>query len=443
MSLGIYQAITATILLLLGCGLLTWRMSRERSRPETITAIAAVSLAGAGSYAISLVFSDPDAPNWLQSIVYTIRAIPYDIGLIALSFFLIRSIGEKYPGAQKILSWAPGVFLTCWLSAFAFAPLVNAPALEEYADFEVEFLLLKLRNVPELVWPLICALVFFRELTQKDIPDPILRLQNAAFLVACTGFAGLVAAAMYVNYVKVFVPSSAQTTEQISLALSVESVCLAVAGFGWIAGAILDYSSDELDRQTEKVEEWIRLRHDIETEMDRLFGSWLVKGRGIVGGGLPREYFYAAHTRLHEQGQVTLEGQEAGEKLLSLLWLLKQDSSRQSLVDRLGATQRELIDTPDIAAKLRIKWDRWMRYDVREDPLFEAISPALQLMTDDPFSVRPQQWRLEHQLGALLAADVGLLDSWLSRAIRSAPGEYVSTPVLSSYYMVKTDHTSP
>lgn len=448
MALPLYQLVTALILIVVGMALLGWRLGKERTRPEAISAIAALCLIGGVAFMASRALSSPDAAPWMQNVVYTMRAIPYDAGLIALSYFVIRSIGYKYPRTQIVLSYAPTVFGACWVSAFAAAFVIEAPALEEYRHFPPEFLLLKLRNIPELVWPVLAAVVFGRELMQREVSSRRLTAQRAAFFVAALGFAGLMVAAIFVNYLKVVADPGAGTNDQISLMLSIESISLAVAGIGWILGAVFDYSSEREDRLADQVEEWIKLRHDTEMMIDRQLGPYLSGGRGVVGSDYMINTFYRTYHHLSVRGRSgSGERQEDGEKLLHLLWVLGADPRRKGLINRLLVSQRNLVGDSNISPKLLTKLDSTVRYDVSSDPLFKAIGPALELKEKTAAAKTFYHWQVDHQLGLVVAADIGLLDPELNAAIKSKPELYVHKVVVTAYERAKEemsqDSTTP
>lgn len=413
MELATYQLATAVILLVLACGLAAWRLYRKDVKPEAVTAIAVVSFLGALCFAISGVFYSPEQSDRLQGILYTVRAIPYDVGLIALSWFMIQSIGKKYPRSELLLSTAPGVFLVCWVSAFAVAIAHPMPALEEYSNFSLHFLLLKARNIPELIYPMLSGFVFLRELSQKELPGRILRLQNASFLIASLGFTGLVSVAMYVNVLKVLVESSAERAGQIGFSLLLESVFLAVAAAGWIGGAILDYSEDEREQHVQEIDEWIRLRHEIETGFDAAFGERLVLGRGLGNDTATARYYQACeHLGGPSYESLSAHDQEKGEKLFMLLGLLSVERDSARLAYRLWFAQDRLRNHSEFASALFVKMDASFRYDIRNDALFEAIEPALTLYAagrDDLIHLRNYPYWV--QLSALLAMDVGFLSS--------------------------------
>lgn len=436
MALTLYQLLTALVLLTVGLILLGWRIGKERSRPEAITAIAVLCLIGAVCFLVSRSLSSPDQPNWIQSIAYTLRAIPYDAGLMVLSYFVIRSVGYKYPRTQVILSWSPTVFGFCWISAFAFGIILGLPVLEEYRHFPPEFLLLKFRNIPELVWPVLTAIVFARELRQRGVSSRRLLAQRASFLVASLGFVGLTAGAIWVNFLKVVADTSRPVVdEQISLMLSVETVSLGVAGLGWISGAVWDGYSEDEDRLADAVENWIEVRHEIEMSIDHHLGWWLHRGRGVIGDANLTDAFNQAAESL---GYST-EQQEDGEKLLQLLAVLRV-RRRTQLIDKLRTTQGQLADNGSVSSRLLVKLDPGVRYDVGSDPLYKAIAPALELHQKDTVSKTFYGWRSDYQLALLFAADLDLLPRALNAAVASRPGQYVATEVASVHEEAKDDH---
>lgn len=436
MALTLYQLLTALVLLAVGLILLGWRIGKERSRPEAISAIAVLCLIGAVCFLVSRSISSPDQPNWIQSIAYTLRAIPYDAGLMVLSYFVIRSVGYKYPRTQVILSWSPTVFGFCWLSAFAFGIILGLPVLEEYRHFPPEFLLLKLRNIPELVWPGLTAIVFARELKQCSASSRRLLAQRASFLVASLGFVGLTAGAIWVNFLKVMTDTSNPAVDdQISVTLSFETISLGVAGLGWISGAIWDGYSEDEDWLADAVEDWIEVRHEIETTIDQQLGRWLHKGRGVIGDADFIDAFDQAAERLGYPG----EQQEDGEMLLQLLAVLRVRKKTQ-LLDKLRTTQGQLAANESVAGRLLVKLDPSVRYDVSSDPLYKATAPALEVHENEAVSTSFHHLRPDHQLALLFAADLELLPKALNAAMASQPGQYVTAKVVALHREAKDDH---
>lgn len=433
MALTLYQLVTALILIAVGLVLIGWRIGKERTRPEAITTIGALCLVCAVSFLVSRMLTAPgDAQSTVESIAYTMRGIPYDAGLIALSYFVIRSIGYKYPRTQVVLSFAPTVFGLCWVSAFAAAFIVDVPVFSEYRHFPPEFLLLKFRNIPELVWPALAVVVFARELLQGGAPSLRLRAQHTSFLAACLGFVALSAAANYVNYLKVFANQSVATDQQVSAMLSIETVALAIAMLGWISGAILDDSSEDADRLADEVENWIERRHDTEMMIDQQVGHMLSGGRGIVGSDYMTNLYDRAYQFLGELGS----NQEDGEKLLQLLWIMwvNRGRSRRNIIRRLRNSQRELSAKSSIRSRLVVKLESNVRYDIVSDPLFKAIGPTLGLEEKDAVSRKFHHWQPEHQLALYIAADIGILSSEaLNKAIMSDPSRYISMWVINAY----------
>lgn len=442
MALTLYQLLTALILIAVGLVLLGWRVGKERTRPEAITTIGALCLICAVSFLVSRALTaQSEAPSTVENIAYTMRGIPYDAGLIALSYFVIRSIGYKYPRTQVVLSFAPTVFGLCWISAFASAFIVDVPVFSEYSHFPPEFLLLKFRNIPELVWPALAAVVFARELLPGGAPSLRLRAQHTSFLVACLGFVVLSAAANYVNYLKVFADQSVATDTQVSAMLSLETVALAIAMLGWISGAILDDSSEDADRLADEVENWIERRHDTEMMIDQQVGHMLSGGRGVVGNDYITNLYDQAYKNL---GDVS-SNEEDGEKLLQLLWIMwvNRGRSRRNILRRLRTSQRELSAKSNVRSRLLVKLESNVRYDIASDPLFKAIGPALELEERDAVSRKFHRWQPEHQLALYIAADIGLISSEaLNKAIMSNPAQYITLWVINAYGRAKNEQKS-
>lgn len=438
MTYLLYATITAGILAGFSVACVAYRLFRPEARKEVATYLIALSAMAATSYTFSIFFASPDASDRVQGVMYTVRALPYDFALVVLSFLVARSVGNKYPRLIPILIRSPLVFGTCAVSAFLFALVFPVPALQEFGSQPPTFLLLKARNVPELVYPALVGYVYLKELIRSDPPAWTLRVQNGSGLLGSAALVGLVATAIWVNFLKLRpeIPDP-EKIDQITFCLSVENWCLLAACIGFFLTLAFYHSEQERDRLIGNFLEWIRFRHELELAFDQNFGDHLLLGRGL-GSPTVTECFHRTSRLLsdprHNPHGFTVQDEEKAEKLFLLLALVRVSEHRYQMIMRLSERHRELVRSSDLASRIFVYMDPTVRYDIRQDTLYSAIPPVLAISNGAPegrgdLQSEPQ-WV---QLAVLMARDAGFISDSARGTIYDNPRSSVSSTVLAAY----------
>lgn len=425
MSYATYQAIIAGILFANFLLITAYALWRRDARPEILRAGALLNLLGAACWGFAAHFSSEDASNALQSVVYNVRAIPFDAAIAYIAWLLARSIANNRPRAADLLRNAWLVIGVCWLFGFVVGLFLPVPALEEFGPTPPEFLLLKVRNFAEWAVLLLVLVVFAGELLKPETPPRMVRLQNGAMTFAAVCFLALASNFIYGSILRVLSLSPAAKSSMIDLHLYAETLLLAVGGVAYMAGLFLYHSHEERERLLDLFGEWIKLRHDIETRFDLAYSNGL--GRTDATG-----YFYRASMDLGLTG----DQRQKALDLVKLLSVLKTEPD-DTLLGRLTDVHERLRRNSGLASRVFVQIDGRVLYDIRHDPLFSAAGPAIHLfrVRTTLFLWRSEEWT---QLAALLSADAGFLPQPVADRILEENMPAVRRRVLSAYRRAKT-----
>ncbi len=425
MSYATYQVIIAGILFANFLLISAYALWRKDARPEILRAGALLNLLGAACWGFAAYFSSEDASNALQSVVYNVRAIPFDAAIAYIAWLLARSIANNQPRAADLLRNAWLLIGACWLFGFVVGLFLPVPALEEFGPTPPEFLLLKVRNGAEWVVLLLVLVVFAGELLKRETPSRTVRLQNGAMTFAAVCFLALASNFIYGSVLRVLSLSPAEKSSMIDLHLYAETLLLGVGGVAYMAGLFLYHSHEERERLLDLFREWIKLRHDIETRFDLAYSNGLECGDATG-------YFYRACTYL----ELTSEQRQKALDLVKLLSILRTEPD-DTLLGRLSDVHERLRRNSGLASRVFVQIDGRVLYDIRHDPLFSAAAPAISLfrLRTTLFLRRSEDWT---QLAALLAADAGFLPAPVAhRLLREHPPP-IKRNVLSAYECAKT-----
>lgn len=413
MSHHLYQLTISGTLLILCLSVLAYRFHRRDARPEILRAMWLVSGMGAVAFLISALSSGATTPEWLQGWIYTLRAVPYHAACTIIALLVVRSVGNKYPRLIPWLRAAPWSFGAAVISALVMSLVFPVPALEEYTRVAWwELALLKARNVPELLYPLLTGVVFAVEMVRRETPSRILRLQYFSLAVASSCFVGLVLVAGYGTYLRVNAVPAAAQLPAVEWQLSLQTYLVGLGCLGYFLGVALYHSDQERERLVSKFERWVGFRHDLELAFDQNFGDHLVLGKGLGHSNVDELYYLSACGLNGSSGSgdgYSQWDEDRGEKLFLLLGLLTVSHERYELARDLYEAQQDVIRSSDLASRIFVHMDRNFRYDIQEDAVFQAIRPALSIAggTRDysPLADQPQ-WV---QLAVLLASETGLV----------------------------------
>ena len=424
MSYVAYQAIVAGILFVnfaLIAGYASWRRD---ARPEILRAGALLNLVGGLCWSFSAYFSSEGGSEALQTIVYNVRAIPFDVAIAYIAWLLARSIGNNRPRANALLRNAWILVGCCWLFGFVVGFFTPAPALEEFGPTPPAFLLLKVRNLAEWLVLLLVLVVFAGELIKRETSSRTVRLQNAAMTFAAVCFLALASNFIFGSVLRVVSLPPAQKSSMIDLHLYAETLLLGVGGLAYMVGLFLYHSHEERERMLDLFRGWIGLRHDIETRFDRTYSNGLESGDATG-------YFYRASASLGLSGPETRRALDL-VKLLSALATEPDDA----LLSRLAEVHGRLERNSDFASRVFVQIGGRVLYDIRYDSLYSASRPAIDLVLHrtTSFLRRSEEWT---QLAALLAADAGILPPPVADSVIDAKLSPVHPNVRTAYKLAK------
>lgn len=436
MTPSLYQLLSALTLLGLCIAVLIYRFFRKEARPEILRAMWVVSGIGAAAFMFSMLFASADRPDWLQGWVYTFRAVPYHAACSVIALLVVRSVGNKYPRLLPWLKAAPWVFGAAVASALVFSIFNPVPALDEYEPVSQGLLLLKIRSVPELLYPILTGVVFATEMLRRQTPSAILRLQYFFLSLASACFAGLILVAGYGTYLRINETPTAAELPALEWQLSLQVSLMALGCLGYFLGVALYHSDEERERIVRQFEDWIRFRHDLELAFDQNFGDGLVLGKGL-GNSAADERYYMSITQLNQKliddNGYSRHDEDRGEKLFLLLGLLTVSEERYSLAKSLHEAQDNIIRNSDLASRIFVHMDRNFRYDIRADAVFQAIAPALAIANAHADYLPLEKQAKWIQLAVLMASEIGFIPAKARGTDYETASRNVSSPVLRAY----------
>jgi hypothetical protein len=394
---GAHQLAIAAVLLTNFFAIILYSLWRTDARREILRVGALLNLVGAACWGLPGLLVGPEAPERLQGIAYNLKAVPFDAATAYVCLLLAESLAKKHPRLEAVLRSSWWVLALFMLYSMLFAVLRPLPALEEFERAPASFLLFKARNLPEIFYVTLAGAVFFLETFRSGVRPRTLRLQNACFSLASIFFFLLLAGAIFASVVRVLPLPPERVEGLIALHLAQERLLLVLGGLSYTAGLFLYHSGEEQQRLLGRFLRWIRYRRNLEIDFDFYYGDRF--GQKLVA----RRLQAAARRRRLPPTEA-----DAAQNVLKLAGLLYVREDRDLLVRNLHDFQAELLKDTDLASRIFVRIEGNVRYDVRDDALFRAIDPALELAdarTEPDLLDRPE-WV---QLAALATDDAGLL----------------------------------
>lgn len=426
-----YQLVVAAILFATSALITAYALKRRDARPQVLRIAALLTSVGGVCWAASAFFSSPSEPERVQTAIYNVRAVPFDASVICIAWLVNRSIGHNHPKTSRWLSTAPYVLGVCWLAGLIYGLLNPLPAAQEFGPTPPDFLVLKIRNLAELFYVTLGGVIFLREALAASVASVVVRLQNLSMAFACACFFALTCNFMYGSVLRVM-PQSSEKVALLKEHLSLEAHLLGAAGVGYTLGLVLYHSQEERERILELFRAWIRLRHEVETDLDFTFPAGL-------SNGVVTAYFYRAAVGLASSpGGFPVEDRDKSMTLFKLLALLTNSPTRQQLALSLLEIQTRLSRTSDVSSRILVRIDGDVRYDIAQDLIFEALKPALSLKGFlEPLDLQEEDTWV--QLAAVMAADARFLDSSLDEEVMRNPKLHINEQVVVAYEAAKRE----
>lgn len=425
---AIDQLYMAGFLLLWSVAMFSWTICRPTARAGVLRHGSFITLFGAGCYAVAGLLPWAEQPDWAQTLFYNVRAVPFMAAVGYIGYVLAANQAKKSPTLEAMCASAPRVLGTFWILVVVLGLLFPSPVFEETAPTAPSFVVLKLRNLAEFFFLAVSGIVFAKEVVRRqDVPSSALRIQHATLCLGSICFSLLV-----LNSFATALARSLNLPDRLDAPITslhdpVQQLTLAAGGLAYMVGLFLYESGQENVRIIALLRKWIQRRHDLETSFDAAGNR--------VGNRFTEHYFHKAA----DDPAVALTPQErenAAYMVKLLAHLDHQPESRGSQIASLSRLQSELSRTNDVASRLFVKIEGNARYDIREDALYAAMTPALIL------AQRKARHRLVGekgwvQLAAITAADAGHLPPEQKEAILGPNASLAKGSILEAYSFAK------
>lgn len=424
-----YQLSVGALLLVFGLALYAWTLWRPTARSGLARDCALLSLLGAACYSCAAWLYSPELAPRSQALLLHLRALPFAAAVAYVGRALARNQASKSPALERVCRIAPQVLLACWALPACLALALPHSALSIYELPPLRFALIKLRDPAELVVLAASAAVFAREaLTGSAWRPTALRVQNLALFAGSLAFSLLVAVSLATGVIHLLDTPAYADSRLYSLGQPAQFALALCGGLCYLLGCFLYQSDEESRRILNRLRKWIRLRHDLELEFDRC--------GNLAGNRFTDRYLrHAASTlpSLRHSSQLI-------DRAVCLVKLLSQldrpDGPSRDRISLLYRLQSDLSRTTDIASWLFVKIEGSAQYDLRNDALFNAATPALVLcQPNTPVDLTGEpEWI---QLGAIAAADAGLLPAGKASELLDPEASAVDRTVLRAYLRAK------
>ncbi len=404
--------------------LAVYHLLKPKFRPLAVRGAAAALLFGALFFTSQIFFR---TDSWRdQTLVFTITGLINDATFVFICFLLARSIASKNRVLRSLLLSSAIVLPLFWAFTFWVGLLWPVPAVERMASSPPQFLLIKLRNIPEALYMTLAAGVFLKE-AAKNSPDlGRRRLQNLCFFLGSLGFVVITTNAYLTAAFRVIGGVRKETV--VPVLLRAESVASAVTGLSFVLGIALYCSRSRRDRALDMVAKWIRYRQPIEAHLWKYY-------QDNLGSNFTTVFFDRAARNLG----LSPRSKARAEYMIKLVSMANLDPESRRLVYPLSRIQKVLLEDPEISSRLSTpSHDRTQGetrgYELHEDLLYQVLRPAIDLSSPNSkpdFLNSPECV----QLAAVVAADAGRLSSPMREHVLK--GSAVRGHVLSAYFTAK------
>ncbi len=409
-----------------GCFVLlaVYHLLRPKFRPLAVRGAAAALLFGALFFTSQVFFR---ADSWRdQTLIFSITGLISDATFVFICFLLARSIASKNRALRSLLLSSAIVLPLFWTFTFSVGLLWPVPAVERMASSPPQFLLIKLRNIPEALYMALAAGVFLKE-ALKTAPDLARRrLQNLFFFLGSLGFVIITTNAYLTAAFRVI--GGARKDATVPVLLSVESIVSAGTGLFFLLGIALYCSRSRRDRALDLVAKWIRYRQPIEAHLWKHY-------QDNLGSNFTTAFFEQAARNLG----LSPRSKARAEYMVKLVSMANLDPENRRLIYPLSRIQEVLLKDPEISTRLSVhphgQTQRETRgYDMQQDLLYQVLRPTIDISSPNS---KPDLLNSPEcvQLAAVVAADAGSLSPPMRDHVLK--GSAVSRHVLSAYFTAK------
>ncbi len=403
--------------------LAVYHFLRPKFRPLAVRGAAAALLLGALFFTSQLFFL---TDSWRsQTLIFSLTGLVGDATFAFICFLVARSIASKNRTLKSLLLSSTIVLPTFWAITFVIGLSWPVPAVERMAPSPPQFLLIKLRNIPEALYMALAAGVFLKEALRPALRVTRRRLQNLFFFLGSLGFA-VIASNAYVT--AVFRVAGDSSRAVVPLLLHVESFTSALTALAFMLGIVLYCSRSSRDRTLDMVTRWIRYRQPIEAHLWRYY-------RDNLGNNFTTAFFDRAARDL----RLPPKSRGRAEYMVKLVSMVNLDVRNRRLIYPLTRIQENLIQDREVSSRLPIpSYDRASGeaggYDIEKDLLYRVLRPTIDLCSPNN---KPDLFNSPEcvQLAAVVAADAGLLSAPMRNYILESSA--VRKHILSAYFAAK------
>jgi drug/metabolite transporter superfamily protein YnfA len=413
------------VLCAIGAAMLLYVWLRPNYRRGPVLVGAAAHLLGGLFWVLSVVAVD--APGRVQVLLGALRALPYEFALAYVCYLVVRSVGKNHPRTARVLATGPYA-LPClpFLTGAVCVVFFPQQAIDYVTPGTAELLVPRARNLVEAGYLVLITTVFLRETLRRS--TRLLRTQNACLTVAGLSLLAAILANLGIAAARVLISDRGDLARFLGAAHAVQLAAMSLAGVGFLVGIVLYHSAEEREALLERCRDWIKHRYEIEAAAYNVFGAGLCNSES---GARVAGYFYRAAAMLG----IPRQQQEQGRLTVALLALML-DPRYRGLVSEVRAAQRELLGAPEFDGFSLARLGGRVRYDIRDDALYNALEPAQSLARANP-PKNPDPGRLPLpcwvQLAAVLAADAGFLPEPARSNILGGHTDHATAHVLHAY----------
>lgn len=426
---ALYQLKIAGILLPWSLALYGWTRLRTTARAGILHDGARITAFGAVCYLVA-AFGSSLGVSWRsQTLIYNLCALPFIIAVAYIVRVLASNQAKKWPALEATCRAGPYLLIASWLLTVVYGLYEPAPLLNRSGSMPEQLALLESGNVLEAFFLATSAVVFAKEALRRHVvPSPALRIQHAVLCVGSVCFSVLVLNLFTAALAEARLLPVGWNGFVASLHHPVLLTTLIVGGLAYSAGLFLYESAQENNRIALHLRKWIRHRHDLELDFDAAGGN-------KVGNALTDAYFRKA--ALDDTLQMCPRERDSAAYVVKLLrHIHRSPHARAPEIAALARLQSDLTRVTDVASRLFVKVEGNVQYDIRQDTLYAATTPALVLAQTKakPSLLGQPDWV---QLAAVTAADAGYLPEHKARLILDPASSSVRRTVLEAYTFAK------